>query len=246
VINMNENIIKTQIPFDDELLDKCLNDDDGSLYVIEFDKSQYKDVRFLNYIYNLELKNFIVNFQNLSTELSDILIEYITINKILSVDIFNRIWINVLEKHLFNKHYDNEQYDAFLSEFINKNHNIIEELSIILCSLKSYLLQFTFNKNFDITKYLNNSEEFKQIGINLVSLRNSITFWNLFEELDNAKNINIKKYKNFYNNSFEGYNIDKYFLKEFNPLGLIFTMSNDNYKQLNDFTKELKCTFTSD
>lgn len=233
--------IETSIPFEDELLENYLNsEDDKSFYIIDFTNSEYKGSRFLNYIYNLNLKNFIVNFEKLNDNLSEVLVEYIKTNKILSIDIFNRIWVDIVRKHLFNRKCQNPEYDTFLDNFIKNNKDLVNELSTILYSLKVFLLENMFTDNFDVNEYLKDSESFNNIGINIVSLREAPDFWDLFYELDNA-NLKEKKYKNFYNNSFEGYNIDKFFLKEFNPLGLMFTMSTDNYEELGKFVKELKC-----
>lgn len=209
------NNIYTTIPLTEEELDKYFDNIENYIFIIDFKKIKLNEESILNYIYNSRMK---CTFENIefNEKLENILINYISTNKIISIDILNNIWIKILYFKINNKidTKDNNEKE-FIEKFTLKYSEYINELLSVLYCLKIFLI------NVIIRDKINAQEKtFNNIKNNFISLRNNDEFWLLLSSLDSLE-LEYYNYKNFDEPSFDGYKIAHYFYDEFTPLCLL-------------------------
>lgn len=223
ITNLNEEeviAIRTPLPLTEEQLDEYFNDMNSYFFCIEVDKTTLTAEQMINYIYNSNM-NCDLNLHSYDQKLEDLLIAYIKTNKLLSIEVLNDIWVNIVRCYIkpeYSNNFSDKNLVDFTEKMISKYKDLIEELVDVLYNLKYFLYII---KAFEKDKDENlETVEYKLIGNNFISLRKAMSFYSIFIEFDEIKRP-FRNYKNFTNFSYEGYNIHHYFYDEFSPFSLM-------------------------
>lgn len=231
-----KNLIKqiwTKIPFSDKELDTYFDDIESYFFHIDLDNSQYGGNKLLTYIYNSGMKANIES-NHFSDKLEELLLEYIKTNKIISIQSLNDIWTTILLNRINVKDFNgnNSEYNNFINFFIEKHRDIVDELLSVSKGLKTFLLNMVISDDDDsLPDEEICTKTFKNVGQNIVSLRNSIIFWDLLAKLET---IDDYLYKEFVTDSFDGKKIAYFFFSEFNPLGILYMAKHVEKSELLD------------
>lgn len=216
------NIINTTFPFPEDKLEEFI--DSKEIYFnIDFDSSELKENKFLNYFYNCGINGDITS-NKIDNDFKELVIFYLKTNKIINIPLLNNIICiillnNITENNLLEKNSD-------ILEIYNANKEIFNELQNILFSLKSLLIKIIVENKSDDENQIVPDNKFKYIGQNFISLRNSPLFWEVLKNLNNVNSTDIQ-YEELYNFSFDGKKAIYYFLNEFNPFtASIITLEN--------------------
>lgn len=213
--------IKTTLPFTDDELDMYFDNIEEYYFHVDLDKSQYRGKQLLTYIYNSGMKANIESNQ-FSGRLDEILLEYIKTSKIIDIQSLNDIWLDVLMWKVEKKSYENttsSKYQAFICNFCQKHHDVVEELLAVFSELKGFLLKVAVGDEEAFPDAEDCAKSFKKIGENIVSLRHGICFWKFIGTItDTEKGL----CKEFVTDSFDGKKIAYFFFSEFNPLSLLY------------------------
>lgn len=234
--------IQVSLPFSDEELDKYFDNIESYYFLIDLKNSSYKNSKILTYIYNSGM-NCDILLDNFDCDLEELALEYVKTDKLMNLSSLNELWVTILIASI-NKSYfqtKNEEYKKFISDFISTHQDIINEILLMFTSLKSMLIKTLLN-DIDGDNEKKITKKFTQIGRNVISLRNSINFWNVFALLEYKED--YENYEEFHDNSFEGKKIAFFFINEFNPLSLIymgrFLSEEEKNKYYNDMCKYLE------
>lgn len=215
--------IKTTLPFTDEELDTYFDDIESYFFHVHLDNSKYGGRQLLTYIYNSGMKANIES-DHFSEKLEELLIEYIKTSKLVNIQSLNDIWVTILLNRLGVQEYNGKDADyiSFIRSFIEKHASIVDELLKDLTALKKFLMVTAISDEEDLPSEEKCTHAFNEIGQNIVSLRNSVLFWDFFAKL---KDTDEYYYEEFVTNSFDGRKIAYFFFSEFNPLGLLYMAS---------------------
>lgn len=213
------NTIKTTIPLSEEDLDKYFDMIDKHEFVIDYAQSEYKGKQFLNYVYNSSM-HCIIEFSDLNEDVAQLLVEYITYKKQLSIPTLDNMWNEIIATYLKNEPQD-EEYKAFVRRFIDTNKDLFDELISVLFCLKMHLINIAICDSGTIEGC--EDRTYTRLGENYISIRNSQCFWLNLLTLDSC-NLPIYNYTNFEEMSFDGRKVSHYFLNEFSPFAMFLQL----------------------
>ena len=127
--------INTTIPLSEEELDKYFDNIENYFFNIDYQNINLKSEFIINYIYNSEMNCNITNLL-FDKKLEKLLLEYITTDKLLSIDSINNLWIKILYYKIGKLQLENLSEKNFIEDFIKNHYNLIQELLSILYCLK--------------------------------------------------------------------------------------------------------------
>ena len=134
------DVIEIKIPFTEEELDKYFDAIEDYIFIVNVDESEYQGKALLNYIYNTSMQCD-MKIKDYNENISNLLIEYIQTDKLLSIPALNILWIDILKNLIDGALPDeNEQYKKFIVSFKDKHIDLVNELACILSSLKIFLM----------------------------------------------------------------------------------------------------------
>lgn len=210
--------INTTIPLSEEELDKYFDNIENYFFNIDYQNINLKSEFIINYIYNSEMNCNITNLL-FDKKLEKLLLEYITTDKLLSIDSINNLWIKILYYKIGKLQLENLLEKNFIEDFIKNHDDLIQELLSILYCLKVFLVNVVFKEEIKAP-----NKTFSYIGNNFISLRNDDNFWTLLSDVDEL-NLKYYNYKNFDEPIFDGFKIAHFFYDEFTPLSILRIIS---------------------
>lgn len=209
-----EKIIATTIPLSENQLDEYFDSIEDFYFEIDLDKSEYEGKTFINYLYNAGM-NCDVKINTYGEKLAELLKEYITTNKLISIPSLNKIWIDIICSYSSKIKFENVEYNNFITKFINDQKELIDELITILFSLKIFLIAEAVEEHI-----VGEKSSSKNIQNNFISLRNDNDFWIMLEKIDTL-NPKYYEYEEFKKPIYDGYEIAYYFFNDFNPISFL-------------------------
>lgn len=222
-------MVVTPLPLSDKQLDEYFENIEDYTFFIDLDATELDARSTLNYIYNsgmsCDFKIEEVTPEN-TAKLNALLIEYIRTDKLVYIDLLSELWGSVCLHVMFPDLESPEQeVHTFITQFIEKNKELAEEVTGAVASLYYHLLSIMFDgstkKNGYPRKKLSDA-----IGANLVNLRRSGNFWSFFMNINEYKGeiYNIEDFEAF---KFDGYAISHFFFEEFSPFSSIAAMNQE-------------------
>ena len=91
------DVIEIKIPFTEEELDKYFDAIEDYIFIVNVDESEYQGKALLNYIYNTSMQCD-MKIKDYNENISNLLIEYIQTDKLLSIPALNILWIDILKE----------------------------------------------------------------------------------------------------------------------------------------------------
>ena len=213
-------IIKTSLPLTDEQLDKYFDNIDDYLFSIDVDKSSIKGETLLNYIYNSTMQCELC-LHEYNEKLEELLVAFISTNKLIDIPVLEDMLCSLVEYSIDTESNTDAQFCEFANSFILKHSELIDELANILYSLNRYLICKINSKEEDFYKLDDN--KIIHTGNNIVSLKNSPTFWHLLIN-KNFQDRKAYNYSDFNELKYDGKKIFYYFLNDCNPFGIAYAI----------------------
>lgn len=221
-------MVVSSLPFSDEELDKYFEEMEDYMFFIDLDKTDLDAHSFVNYVYNAnitcDIKIDEVTPEN-TEKLNELLLEYIKTDKLVYIDLLSELWgsacLHIIYPELTSPV---EEIHIFITQFIEKNRELVEEVTTAVVSLYYYLLGMMIDRKensggFPAKKLSEN------IGANIVNLRRSGNFWSVFMNIADYKG-EVYNFEDFSSFKYDGCGIAQYFFNEFGPFSSIVEMNN--------------------
>lgn len=211
----NKETIITKLPLTEEQIEKYYTTIQQYFFKIKVSEStSLTPKQFINYIANANLKCDLILDNADEKFVTNIIKEYLTTNRQVSIPIINKIIINALEDIIM------KTKNPINKEFVLENKELLIETINVLNNLK-FAVEIMINGEEYDNEILNlQIKENNIIGTNIISLRNEEAFWNLYMLLEFTKNKKIEYYKDFVEPSIKGYSMLYFIVNEKNPIGI--------------------------
>lgn len=208
-----KNNITTKLPLTSEQIEQYYAT--INLYhfdIILKDCTELSAKQIINYIANTKMDCDLILDDADDTLITELIKEYVTTNRQVSIPVFNKIIINALESIIMNSK------NPANKEFIENNFKLLHEVLDTLVNLKFAADIMIAGDEYDNT-ILKLEEKENNIGTNIISLRKEEEFWNLYVLLEFARN-KLTYNKLFIEPCIKGYSMLYFLTTEKNPVGV--------------------------
>lgn len=218
--NIENNIKNISLPFSDKELEKYFGNFDKFLFRINY-KESLKNLESNSIIYtyleNCNIQNSLIYNYELDKNFEDFVLEYVKRDSEIIIPLLSELWIEMLLKDNSDyKPLENNDYNNFVSSFINHNGKILNSIKDLFYSINIFMEYLIVKENKNIENKIKSADKRSikndGLGVNVVSLRDSLRFYN-FMALNNRDNI---------------YNYEEFNIPCLNGYSILYPFSNGN------------------